>query len=89
MLDVLKNPEEDVEVRSKALYAVSGNKHRNDFNINLFVYKPLTYVCVGTIKNYSPGLAQFEEEGGYEILLNLLSTSNGTNASSIYYVVYS
>ncbi|CAG8572684.1 11364_t:CDS:2 [Paraglomus brasilianum] len=53
LLDTLKNPEEEVEVRSKALYAVSG-----------------------AIKNYPPGLAQFEEEGGYEILLNLLNTSN-------------
>ncbi|CAG8487678.1 8425_t:CDS:10 [Paraglomus occultum] len=53
LLDVLKSPEEDAEVRSKALYAVSG-----------------------TIKHYPPGLAQFEKEGGYEILLNVLNTSN-------------
>ncbi|CAG8492769.1 1402_t:CDS:2 [Funneliformis mosseae] len=53
ILNLLNNQEEDKEVRSKALYAISG-----------------------AIKHYPPGLEQFEKEGGYEILLSLLQTSN-------------
>ncbi|CAG8460477.1 2084_t:CDS:2 [Ambispora leptoticha] len=52
-LEMLKNTNEDGEVKSKALYAVSGS-----------------------IKHYTPGLVQFEKEGGYESLLTLLQTSD-------------
>ncbi|CAG8831914.1 29007_t:CDS:2, partial [Gigaspora margarita] len=53
ILNILKDADEDMEVKSKALYALSG-----------------------AIKHYPPGLAQFEKDEGYDVLLKLLETSN-------------
>ncbi|KAF0440410.1 armadillo-type protein [Gigaspora margarita] len=53
ILNIIKDADEDMEVKSKALYALSG-----------------------AIKHYPPGLAQFEKDEGYDVLLKLLETSN-------------
>ncbi|CAG8571782.1 1436_t:CDS:10 [Scutellospora calospora] len=55
VLNILKDTNEDIEVKSKALYTLSG-----------------------AIKNYPPGLAQFEKDEGYDLLLRLLDTYNDT-----------
>ncbi|CAG8776245.1 16917_t:CDS:2, partial [Racocetra fulgida] len=83
ILNILKDENEDMEVKSKALYALSGESRVLRLQLYMLYINFCVLMFSGAIKHYPPGLAQLEKDGGYDMLLKLLETSNDPNTVSM------